>query len=266
MRKGYGKSIKNKKIMVIGVVFLFLIMFTFSIIVEGNNINEPVWAFPGAYVKYFEKGSSVIVFGNGTKTTFPNATGIGLYKILSVNFKNQTFSYLQSLTYPPVLYFYSPNTTCNYKFINSTFNYSFSEYFNTTGNPNQPITIFFINQKTINELNKGFVPGALSTALSLDIFYPYLPGNSANATGNLTLSINNEIYPVIKVQVNFYNNFPPSPWFGNTTVYIDKYSGIIVKWNMNVTVLGPLKSQHNYNNGKYNINFNKHTDGSFTAN
>jgi len=227
-------------------LILLVIMFAYSSIVEGNNINEPVWAFPGAYVKYFEKGSSVIVFGNGTKTTFANATGIGLYKILSVNLKNQTFSYLQSVTYPPVVYYYSPNYSCNYKFINSTFNYSFSEYFNTTGNPNQPITIFFINQKTMDELNKGFVPGALLTAFSSDIYYPSLPGNSANATGNLTLSINNEIYPVIKVQVKFYNKIVSS--FGNTTVYIDKYSGIIVKWNTNLTELGPLKSQHNYAN------------------
>ncbi len=250
MRKGYGKSIKNKKIMVIGVVFLLLIIFAFSSIVEGNNINEPVWAFSGAYVKYFEKKSDVQL-ANGTKRIYPNETSIALYKILSVNLKNQTFSYLQSLTYPPVLYFYTQNiqNNCCNNFWNLTFNYNFKKYSNETGNINQPITIFFINQKTLNELNKGFVPMNLSAVLSLNFWVSYngeteiesaIPPSeiNANATNNLTLNTNNEIYPVIKVQLNFRDNLSGMPIsFGNATAYIDKYSGIIVKWNANVEVL-----------------------------
>jgi len=256
MRKGYGKSIKNKKIMVIGVVFLLLIMFTFNSIVEGNNINEPVWAFPGAYVKYLEKESSVGLFANGTKHVYPKATSILLYKILSVNQKNQTFSYLESVPGAPVimaLFPYPQDVEAlknNYKFYNLTFNYNFREYSNETANINQPITIFFINQKTLNELNKGFVPMNLSTVISLDFGSSFNPETgiislcppseiNANATSNLTLNINNEIYPVIKVQLNFRDNISGMPIsFGNATAYIDKYSGIIVKWYANLTGTG----------------------------
>ncbi len=258
------KKVKNslKKFKIISFfLILLVIMFAFSSIVEGNNINEPVWAFSGAYVKYFEKESNVQL-ANGKIQHYPNETSIALYKILSVNLKNQTFSYLQSLTCPLVLYFYTQNIQNNYcnKFWNLTFNYNFREYSNETANIHQPITIFFINQKTLNELNKGFVPMNLSTVLSLDFWVSYnqetgigspIPPSeiNANATNNLTLNINNEIYPVIKVQLNFRDNLSGMPIsFGNATAYIDKYSGIIVKWNANVELLvfSPVYSWINF--------------------
>ncbi len=252
----------HKKFKLLSIfLILLLIMFAFSSTVEGDSINEPVWAFPGAYVKYYEKNSAVTVFGNWTKHVYPNITSTLLYKILSVNLKNQTFSYLESGTVPPaVLLLFDftqnvQNASLNNKFWNYTFNYSFGEYFNETTNINQPITIFFVNKKTLNELNKGFVPTNLSTVLSLDFWYSskteniYLPPYSkinVNTTDNLTLIISHEIFSVIKVQVNFYENFSSS--FGNATAYIDKYSGIIVKWNNNLTVLGPLKLDYYYDN------------------
>ncbi len=254
------KKVKNslKKFKIISFfLILLLIMFTFSSIVEGNNINEPVWAFSGAYVKYFEKKSDVQLANGKIQHIYPNATSILLYKILSVDQKNQTFSYLESVPGTPALMGLFPYpqdveaTKNNPKFWNLTFNYNFREYSNETGNINQPITIFFINQKTLNELNKGFVPINLSTVLSLDFWISYnqetgiislLPPSEINASAisNLTLTINNEIYPVIKVQVNFCDNLTSSS--GNATAYIDKYSGIIVKWIANVAVLvsGPV--------------------------
>ncbi len=253
------KKVKNslKKFKIISFfLILLLIMFTFSSIVEGNNINEPVWAFLGAYVKYFEKNSNVYITSE-TKHTYLNTTSILLYKILSINQETQTFSYLESVPGNPAIIALFPYpqdveaTKNNYKFWNLTFNYNFREYFNETANINQPITIFFINQKTLNELSKGFVPKNLSTVLSLDfgsssnpetgIVSIFPPSEiNANASSNLTININNEIYPVIKVQVNFCDNLTSSS--GNATAYIDKYSGIIVKWNANITTLvdGPI--------------------------
>jgi len=254
--KAYPKNFKLLSIFLI----LLLIMFAFSGIAEGDSINEPVWAFPGAYVKYLEKMNSVTVYEYEPKNV-SSQTNIGLYeiKILSVDLKNQTFSYLESSR---VLYSSGPNQSGNNYYHNSTFNYTFSEYFNKSLNLKQPITIFFINKKTIDELNKGFVPGDLLSLLSGGM-YSSLPGNSAKVTDNLTLNINNKIYPVIKIHVNYYNNstlnyynisIQSTTLIGNVTVYIDKYSGVIVEWNSNLIAIGPLNVEYDYFNNSIILN------------
>ncbi len=237
------------KIIVLFLVVLLLLL-TFSNIGTGDSLHYPTWALTGAYVKYTETSNATSIYNNGSKIYSNPTSSIGVYRITSVDFKNQIFSYVESVTQPAVLVFFKPNATITNNFINITYNCTFSEFFNTTGNASQPITIFFINNNTINELNKGVVPNNLSYSLSLFNFAPDIHGNSAMAISNINLNIGNKIYPVDKIFVRFYligaENYTLA--LGNATAFVDDYSGIIVKWDINLIKPGFLGSPTSYEN------------------
>ncbi|MGC8673354.1 MAG: hypothetical protein ACP5TO_07660 [Thermoplasmata archaeon] len=159
-------------------------------------------------------------------------------KITYVNFKSQTFSYLESIKQPVLLGFFKPNATITNNFINTTYNCTFGEFLNTTGNVSQPITIFFINDNTINELNKGIVSYDLFSSLSLFNFMPGSSGNSAKVISNTYMNLGDKIYTVDKIFVTFKLMGSDNQTLnsGNATAFIDVYSGIVLKWVINNTI------------------------------
>lgn len=233
----FSRNIRKNRILIHTFVTLLilLLLFPFGIYGNGENLHYPPWAFNGAEVKYNIISNSTTIM-NESKI-YSNISSSIEIKIIYVNLKNQTFSYLESIKQPAVLGFFKPNTTITNNFINNTYNCTVGEFLNTTGNASQPITIFFINNNTINELNRGIVTNDISSSLSLFNFVPGSSGNSANAISNTYINLDNKIYKVDKIFVTFKlmgeNN--QTLISGNATAFIDVYSGIVLKWVINNT-------------------------------